>query len=150
MAKHRELAQVVYDNTLGRPSASRIWRTVVVAGAMLGAPLAASAEQAPAQKVPAPAPTPAKAPAPAKAMPVQAKPAMPPQPVDKAAEAKAAKDRLTALETELAALDKQRTELQVKVKAARAEWKKADAAAKPPRPRTEENFRPKGRGFVLS
>ena len=47
MAKHRELAQIVYANTLGRTSASKIWRTVVVAGAMLGAPLTATAGDPP-------------------------------------------------------------------------------------------------------
>ena len=39
MAKHRELASVMYDSTLGRTSASKIWRTVVFAGAMLAAPM---------------------------------------------------------------------------------------------------------------
>ena len=39
MAKHRELATVMYANTLGRSSASKIWRTVVFAGAMLVTPI---------------------------------------------------------------------------------------------------------------
>lgn len=46
MAKHRELASVVYASTLGRASASKIWKTVVFAGAMLAAP-AASADDNP-------------------------------------------------------------------------------------------------------
>lgn len=37
MAKHRELATVVYAATLGRASASKIWKTVVFSGAMLAA-----------------------------------------------------------------------------------------------------------------
>lgn len=64
MANHRELASVLYDNTLGRASASRIWRTVVFAGAMLGTP-ACHHDKPPATPAestatdPAPAPTPA-------------------------------------------------------------------------------------------
>lgn len=37
MAKHRELASVVYAATLGRASAAKIWKTVVFSGAMLAA-----------------------------------------------------------------------------------------------------------------
>lgn len=45
MAKHRELASIVYASTLGRASAARIWRTVVMSGAMLAAPAVARAEE---------------------------------------------------------------------------------------------------------
>jgi hypothetical protein len=37
MAKHRDLASIVYASTLGRASASKIWKTVVFSGAMLAA-----------------------------------------------------------------------------------------------------------------
>jgi hypothetical protein len=112
MAKHRELAQIVYANTLGRRSASTIWRTVVVAGAMLGAPLAATAGDPPpaAKKEAPPATKPAPPPAKEAAKPVDgAKAAMPidePPPMDKASTAKLAKENVKALETEMKDLDK--------------------------------------------
>ena len=76
MAKHRELAQIVYANTLGRTSASKIWRTVVVAGAMLGAPLTATAGDPPpaAKKEAPPATKPAPPPAKDAAKPTRAQP----------------------------------------------------------------------------
>lgn len=115
MAKHRELAQIVYANTLGRTSASKIWRTVVVAGAMLGAPLTATAgdpppaakKEAPPASKPAPPPTKptdTAKPADGAKAPVTAPPAD--APVDKAAAAKAAKENVKALETEMKDLDK--------------------------------------------
>lgn len=168
MAKHRELAQIVYANTLGRTSASKIWRTVVVAGAMLGAPLTATAGDTPPQAPPAkkeappaskPAPPPTTKPTDAKAPTTEpAKPADPP--VDKAAAAKAAKENVKALETEMKDLDKkiaattkevkaakdqaardaanamltdqkkQKDELKAKITQAKADAKKADAEAK--------------------
>ena len=48
MANHRELAQQLY--------VTRIWRTVVFAGAMLGAPLVSAGDAPPAQAAPKPAP----------------------------------------------------------------------------------------------
>jgi hypothetical protein len=119
MAKHRELAQIVYANTLGRTSASKIWRTVVVAGAMLGAPLTATAGE------PAPPPAkkeapPATKPAPPPAKDAAAMPAPPPpEPVDKAAAAKAAKENVKALETEMKDLDKKIAATNKEVKAAK-------------------------------
>jgi hypothetical protein len=176
MARHRELAQVVYAKTLGRESASRIWRTVVVAGAMLGAPVIVSAgDTAPPAKT-------EKAPAePAKGIPPKA-------PATKAELAKQAAEVVKALAAEMVELDKkisasmtevksakdqaardtanatlkdqqkQKSELKAKQTAAKAEQKKADSAAKAeanankpkPRPRTPEDIRPKGRGFILS
>ncbi|MFN0247535.1 MAG: hypothetical protein ACKV2T_11665 [Kofleriaceae bacterium] len=118
MAKHRELAQIVYANTLGRTSASKIWRTVVVAGAMLGAPLSATAgEPPPAAKKEAP---PATKPAPRPAKEAVAMPAPPPpDPVDKAAAAKAAKENVKALETEMKDLDKKIVATNKEIKAAK-------------------------------
>lgn len=113
MAKHRELAQIVYANTLGRTSASKIWRTVVVAGAMLGAPLTATAGEAPPPPPPAKkeAAKPAPAPPPANPKPVESKvgaamvaPAEPP--ADKATLAKQAKETVKTLEAEMKDLDK--------------------------------------------
>lgn len=155
MAKHRELAQVVYENATGRASASRIWRTVVVAGAMLGAPLTAAAGEAPPANPPAKT---EKAPAQAAGAPVQSKPAPPPP--TKAELAKQAKDNVKAIEKEIAELDKaikkttadvkaakdqaardaanamlkdqqtKKTELKTKLATAKDEAKKADAEAK--------------------
>lgn len=178
MSKHRDLAELIFAKTLGCESASRIWRTVVVAGAMLGAPLSASAESVP----PAPPAKTDKAPAgPAQAI----KPAPPPP--TKAELAKQAAEVVKALAAEMVALDKQisvsvagvkkakdpaardtanatlteqkkqKTDLKAKQTAAKAEQKKADTAAKAeanankptPRPRANEELRPKGRGFVL-
>lgn len=177
MAKHRDLAQIVYANTLGRESASRVWRTVVVAGAMLGSPLIAAAEAPPAP----PANTAPNAPSGQAAKPA-------PPPPTKAELAKQAAEVVKALGAEMAALDKaitatlvevndakdkaardtanakltnqrkQKTELKAKQTAAKAEQKKADSAAKAegnankpkPRPRTPDEIRPKGRGFILS
>ena len=167
MTRHRELAQVVYGQTLGRVSASRIWRTVVVAGAMLGAPALASADDPPpAQKAPTTASKQAPAPS----------PPPPPPPIDKAAQARITAERVTALEQQLAALEQrikdqqqQRTTLLATLKTARADAKKADAEAKKAEPKKPEpkpelgtfgtgrvrngvgsGTRPAGRGFILS
>jgi len=176
MSKHRDVAQVVYANTLGRESAARIWRTVVVAGAMLASPMIASAEQA------APPPPPKTD----KAAPVQSRPAPPPP--TKAELAKQAAEVVKALAAEMVELDKKivtmtaevkdakdqasrdlanaklteqkkaKTELKAKQTKAKADARKADAAAKAeanankpkPRPRGDDEMRPKGRGFILS
>jgi len=165
MARHRELAETVYARVRGRSSASKIWRTVVVAGAMLAAPMSAAAEQ--------------------KAPPATERDA--PPPVDKATEAKRAKEVVKTLELELEDLDKkitaqtkavkdaqnqaerdaanakltamkkEKTDLKARIVTAKADAKKADEAAKaeakaknPPRPRVQQNTRPVGRGFILS
>jgi hypothetical protein len=49
MANHRDLASALYES-LRTSSASRIWRTVVFAGAMLAAPLTAGADTPPPQQ----------------------------------------------------------------------------------------------------
>ena len=177
MSKHRDVARVVYASTLGRESAARIWRTVVVAGAMLASPMIASAEQA------APPPPPPKT---DKAAPVQSRPAPPPP--TKAELAKQAAEVVKTLAAEMVELDKKiaatttevknaqdqaardmasakltdqkktRTELKAKQTKAKADARKADAAAKAeanankpkPRPRGDDEMRPKGRGFILS
>lgn len=169
MSKHRDLAQVVYSNTLGRDSAQRIWRTVVVAGAMLASPMIASAEQ----QAPPPAKS-EKAPAP----PANSKPAPPPPPAPTKAEVlKQAQDALKAVEAEVAAHDKTilatttevkaakdqaardaasaklkeqqktKTELKAKVTTAKADVKKADAAVKAEAKANKPKPRPRGDEF---
>ncbi len=143
MANHGEVAKVVYASALGRTSASRIWRTVVVAGAMIGAPMAASAE-APKAPVAKPAVTSVAEPA--------RSPLDPPPVQTKAERAAELKEALLAVEAELKALDAQREELKKKHAATKAAWRKADAEAKAearPRPRVEKT-KPMGRGFILS
>ncbi len=141
MAKHRELAQIVFANTLGRTSASKIWRTVVVAGAMLGAPLTASAGAGdpppapPAKKEAAtkpapPPPPPTTKPADTKnagaaaAMPVDEPPV-----VDKATAAKQAKATVKTLETEMKDLDKKIAATNKELKAAKDQAAKDTANA---------------------
>lgn len=123
MAKHRELAQIVYASTSGRRSASKIWRTVVVAGAMLGTPLTAAAGDAPPAKKeaatkPAPPPPPAKD---SKAAPTDAKAAAMPvePPPDKATLAKRAKETVKTLELEMKDLDKKIAATNKELKAAK-------------------------------
>jgi hypothetical protein len=111
---------------------SKIWRTVVVAGAMLGAP-ACGGPKKPAPKDPAPAPTPSPTPAPT------------PDP-DAEAKAKADADAKAADEAKLLA-DKAEADKKAKEE---ADKKAADEeAAKKKRPRGGGE-RPTGRGFILS
>jgi hypothetical protein len=175
MAKNRELAQVMYASTLGRASASRIWRTVVVAGAMLGAPVAVHADtKAPAK----PAET-----KPAESKPAPPPPDAPPPEVSKTDAAKAAKEAVKAVQAEIKTNDKaladgktalkkaktdadkataqtsvddatkHQAELKDKLAAAQAESKKANdelaAENAKKRPRTTVQ-KPMGRGFILS
>jgi hypothetical protein len=139
MANHRELASVVYESALGRSvsSASRIWRTVVFAGAMLAAPLGCGGGKH-EQTTPAPAATEDKAAADKAA-------------ADKAAEDKAAADKASADQAaaDKAAADKAAAD-QAAAEQAAADQKAADeAAAKKKRPRGGGD-RPTGRGFVLA
>jgi len=167
MSKHRDLAQVVYSSTLGSDSAQRIWRTVVVAGAMLASPMIASAKDEPPPAPPAKTVKPNAPPA------AESRPAPPPP--TKAELLKEAQATLKAFETELADLDKailatttevknakdaaardagsaklkeqQKTKaaLKPKIATAKTEVKKADAAVKAeakanapkPRPRND-------------
>ena len=156
MGKHRELAKELYS--------SRIWRTVVVAGAMLAAPATAAAD-----KAPAPAPTQAANP-PAKPAPAPpaaggggaaagapAVVAVPPKP-----------DAITLRAQQIEAFNKERNEMLAKLNSVEPKeldrLKKdidvKDAAIKKlvtelvnlrkPRPRTPPEVRPVGRGFVLA
>jgi hypothetical protein len=127
MTKHRDVASVVYEVSLGRTSASRIWRTVVFAGAMLAAPIGCGggnkkADTAAADKAAADKSAADKAAA------------------DQAAADKAAADKATA---DQAAADKAAADQ------AAADQAAADAASNAKRPRGG-NDRPTGRGFILS
>ena len=169
MAKHRELAQIINASVAGKASSSRIWRTVVVAGAMLGAPLTAVA-QAKAPPTPtAPAPTAKKEAPPTASRPATVAPITPAPPVaaDKATAWQAAEDLVLMIEGQIKAHDTKvkeeaatnklmKTDLQASLKKAKADAKKAEAEAKaeeraknPPRPRVQES-KPVGRGFILS
>jgi hypothetical protein len=129
MAKHRELARELYS--------ARIWRSVVFAGAMLGAPTIASADTPPTRQA-------ATKPAPPK----------PEGPADKAkrievldTERKALYAKLAV--AEVAELDKVKREINGKDAAIR---KLVDEIMnmRKPRPRTPPEARPIGRGFVLA
>lgn len=160
MANHRELARELYSSSprgaspsdppaapVGSPppissrSSSKIWRTVVFAGAMLGAPTLASGDPPPPQAPPAQA---AAKPAPPK----------PEGPADKAkrietldTERKALYAKLTVVE--IAELDKVKREIAAKDAAIK---KLVDQIMnmRKPRPRTPPEARPIGRGFVLA
>jgi hypothetical protein len=144
MAKHRELASVVYAGTLGHTSASKIWRTVVFAGAMLAAPIGCGGGH--------------KKPETVQPQPVE-KQADP----DQAAKDAAAKDAADKAAADKAAADQQAMKDEADKKAAdeaaakeaadkqaAEEQAAADAAKKKPRPRTGSKNRPTGRGFILS
>ncbi|MDB4956408.1 MAG: hypothetical protein JWO36_3977 [Myxococcales bacterium] len=129
MTKHRDLASVVYEVSVGRTTASRIWRTVVFAGAMLGAPLGCGggnkkADTAASDKASAD-----------KAAADQAA-------ADKTAADKAAADQAAA---DQAAADKVAADKVAADKA--AEDATREELTKRPR---GGNGRPKGRGFVLA
>jgi hypothetical protein len=128
---------------------SRIWRTVVFAGAMLGTPSVALAQEsmpnpnAPVSKAPVPMPI-GKAP-----MPIKADPAM-----EKQAKINSLTTERSALlaklvETEPKELDKLRRDIVAKDAAIR---KLVDdlVALRKPRPRTPLVQKPVGRGFVLA
>jgi hypothetical protein len=157
MGKHRELARELYS--------SRIWRTVVFAGAMLGTP-AASADVA------APKPPPPSQPANPPAKPVPAKPAAgggaPATGAPAIVAARPKADPITLKMRALDAANKERDDLiaklgSVDVKELDKTRKQLDAKdaqikklvtdlvnLRKPRPRTPPDVRPVGRGFVLA
>ena len=158
MGKHRELAKELYS--------SRIWRTVVFAGAMLGTPGVAAADRAP---TPAPTPTPvqpanppAKPTPPAAGAPAQPKaeaaivaaPAKPDPITQKAqAIATANADRSALLEKLNSVEPKEIDKLKKEIDAKNAQINKLVTELvnlRKPRPRTPPESRPVGRGFVLA
>jgi hypothetical protein len=139
MANHRELASVVYEATRS-VTAGKIWRTVVFAGAMLAAPLAACGGGSKNQPT---TPTPA----------TDDKAAADKAAADKATADQAAADQATA---DKAAADKATADKasadQAAADQAAADQKAADdkaAADAKKRPRGGGD-RPTGRGFVLA
>ena len=153
MGKHRELAKELYS--------SRIWRTVVFAGAMLGTPAASADVAAPKQAPAQPANPPAK-PNPAAGGGGAAAGA----PAIVAAPPKA--DPITQKSQALDAANKERDDIigklsSVDVKDIDKTKKELDAKdsqikklvtdlvnLRKPRPRTPPEVRPVGRGFVLA
>jgi len=157
MGKHRELAKELYS--------SRIWRTVVVAGAMLGTPGAASAGDA-AKPAPTPAPTQAANP-PAKPAPpstasagggapaaIVAAPAKPDPLTQKSQALATANTDRNALLDKLGSVEpKEIDKLKKEIDAKNAQINKLVTEIvnlRKPRPRTPPEVRPVGRGFVLA
>jgi hypothetical protein len=144
MAKHRELARELYAASLGRASASRIWRSVVFAGAMLAAPIGCGGSKKPAT-------TTASQPATSDQADRDREAA------DKEEAARAAADKAAAEQAAAAAEAEQQKAKEEAEKAAAEEQKAkeeadkaaAEEAAKKKRPRGGDS-RPKGRGFVLA
>lgn len=129
-------------------SSSTIWRTVVFAGAMLGSPLVASAQDAPSK-----AGTGAAA-AGAPAQPAKQPVGKPDPAVEKQEKIKTLDAERTALyaklvETEPKAIDQLKKEIVAKDVAIK---KLVDeiVALRKPRPRTPVVQKPVGRGFVLA
>ena len=152
MGKHRELAKELYS--------SRIWRTVVFAGAMLGTPAAASADvaapkQPPAQPANPPAkPTPAAGGAAAGAPAVVAVPSKPDPLTQKSQALDAAnkeRDELIAKLSSVDIKDIDKTKKDLDAKDAQIKKLVTDLVnLRKPRPRTPPEVRPVGRGFVLA
>ena len=155
MGKHRELAKELYS--------SRIWRTVVFAGAMLGTPGVAAADKAAPTPAPQPANPPAKPTPPAAGAPAQPKAAeaavvaVPPKPdaitlkaqaiATANTERNALIEKLNSVEPkELDALNKQINVKDAQIKKLVTEL----VNLRKPRPRTPPESRPVGRGFVLA
>lgn len=128
-------------------TSSKIWRTVVFAGAMLGTPALVAAQGAPTTP---PVPSQPKAGA-----PVAAKPAPKPDPaLERQGKIKALDGERNLLlgklvETDPKDIDKLRKEIVTKDAAIK---KLVDeiVAMRKPRPRALPDSRPKGRGFVLA
>jgi hypothetical protein len=158
MGKHRELAKELYS--------SRIWRTVVFSGAMLGTPGVAAADKAAAPAPQAPVATQPANP-PAKPMPpttagggaagAPAIVAVPPKPdaitlkaqaiATANTERNALLDKLNSVEPkELDQLNKQINVKDAQIKKLVTEL----VNLRKPRPRTPPEVRPVGRGFVLA
>ena len=129
--------------------ASRIWRTVVFAGAMLGGPATAGADRA---DPPPPQPAQPNAGAPAAVAPAR------PMPVDpivqKKRELAIANTERSDLIAKLGEADvKELDKIKKDIAAKDAQVKKlvdALVALRKPRPRVQETQRPVGRGFVLA
>jgi hypothetical protein len=142
MANHRDLAKELYASSLGRTSASRIWRTVVFAGAMLAAPLGCGGGSKKADTTATPhADDNAAADKEAADKADADKAAADQEAADKAAADKAAADKAAADAAEEQA--KKDQEAQEAADKAAAE----EAAKKRPR---GGGSRPTGRGFVLA
>jgi len=144
MANHRDLAKELFASSLGHTSASRIWRTVVFAGAMLAAPLASTGcggKSKPAENTT----TTQQSDTTNADQAAQDKAA-----ADKAAADKAAADQAAA---DKAAADAEQARKDEEAKAAAdkeaADKAAAEEAASKKRPRGG-NSRPTGRGFVLA
>lgn len=133
MANHRELASVVYEATRSA-TAGKIWRTVVFAGAMLAAPLAACGGSSKNQPT-----TPAPA--------TDDKAAADQAAADKAAADQATADKATADKAADKAAADQATADQKAADQKAADDKAAADAKKRPRGGGD---RPTGRGFVLA
>ena len=153
MGKHRELAKELYS--------SRIWRTVVFAGAMLGSPAASADVAAPKQAPAQPANPPAKPMPPSggggAASGAPAIVAMPPKadPITQKSQAldaanKERGDIIAKLSSvDLKEIDKTKKELDAKDSQIRKLVTDLVNLRKP-RPRTPPDVRPVGRGFVLA
>lgn len=123
-------------------SSSKIWRTVVFAGAMLGTPTLVGA-QAPAKAVPAPSDTAAKAPMPFK------DPAVEKQDKIKSLDGERTQLLAKIADTDVKEIDKLKKDIVAKDAAIR---KLVDelVTLRKPRPRTPVVNKPVGRGFVLA
>jgi len=144
MANHRDLAKELYASSLGKTSASRIWRTVVFAGAMLGAPLAAGCGSKPK---PATTTTTQQSDTAAPDQAAQDKAAADKAAEDKAAADKAAADKAAADAAAEQAKKDEEERLAKEAADKEAADKAAAEAAKRPR---GGGKRPTGRGFVLA
>jgi hypothetical protein len=144
MANHRDLAKELYASSLGQTSASRIWRTVVFAGAMLAAPLGTGCGSKPKPATTTPADNAGTSDSDKAA-------------ADKAAEDKAAADKAAADKAAAdAAAEQAKKDEDERVAKEQAEKEAADKAAADAaaaeaakRPRGGGK-RPTGRGFVLA
>lgn len=140
MAKHRELARIV---------SNKMWRTIVVSGAMLATPMIAAGCGGGTKKPPTTV-EPMKGSDPAAGDPAADKAA-----ADKAAADQAAADKAAAQAAEeKAAADKAEQDKAAAELAAAEEKRKADEAAaakkKPVKRPRGGGDRPTGRGFILS
>jgi hypothetical protein len=154
MGKHRELAKELYS--------SRIWRTVVFAGAMLGTPAIADAGDAakPAPAQPANAAKPAAPAAGGGGAPAAGAPAIvaaPPKadPITQKSQALDAankeRDDIIAKLSSVDVKDIDKTKKELDAKDSQIKKLVTDLVnLRKPRPRTPPEVRPVGRGFVLA
>lgn len=147
MANHRDLAKELFASSLGHTSASRIWRTVVFAGAMLAAPLASTGcggKSKPAENTT----TTQQSDTTNADQAAQDKAAADKAAADKAAADQAAADKAAA-DAEQAKKDEEAKAAQAQADKEAADKAAAEEAASKKRPRGG-NSRPTGRGFVLA